>query len=431
MNHFHYQGGQLRAEGVPLSRIAEALGTPFYCYSTAALVHRYRAFQAAFAGQDAAIFTSLKAVSNLAVIRTLANQGAGADVVSEGELRRALAAGVPPERVVFSGVGKTRDEMAFALEAGIFQFNVESEPELEALSQIAVRSDAVAPVAIRINPGVDAGTHRKISTGRTENKFGIPWRRARQVYARAAALPAIEVVGVDVHIGSQLTSLAPFETAFRRVAELTEELRAEGHDIRRVDLGGGLGIDYDDETPPSPAEYAAMIKRVVGNLGCKIMLEPGRALAGDAGVLVSAVIYVKEAESRRFVILDAAMNDLLRPGLYDARHRIVPVLEPTPETAMDPADLVGPVCETSDIFACDALTPPLASGNLVAICSAGAYGAVMASSYNSRLLVPEVLVKGDDFAVIRPRPSYDDMLAQEVMPEWLCGGVAEPSRGVA
>ena len=431
MDHFRYLNGELHAEAVPLSRIAEAVGTPFYCYASASLVDNYRAFADAFAGLEADIFYSLKANSNLAVIATLASQGAGADVVSEGELRRALAAGVAAGRVVFSGVGKTGDEMAFALRAGIFQFNVESDSELESLSGIANQAGTSAPVAIRVNPGIDAATHDKIATGRTEDKFGIPWRRAREAYARAARLPGIEVVGVDVHIGSQLTDLAPFESAFERVAELTLSLREDGHRIRRLDLGGGLGIAYGDETPPSPAEYAAMIGRVVGDLGCKLMLEPGRVLVGDAGVLVSGVIDVKQTESRRFVILDAAMNDLMRPSLYAADHQIRPVLEAGPDAPLAPADFVGPVCESSDTLARDVPAPALAGGERVAICSAGAYGAVMASSYNSRLLVPEVLVNGDQFAVIRRRPSYQDMLAQDIMPDWLSGAGKARSRGAA
>ncbi len=431
MDHFPYLNGELHAEAVPLSRIAEAVGTPFYCYATASLVDNYRAFADAFAGLEADIFYSLKANSNLAVIATLASQGAGADVVSEGELRRALAAGVPARRIVFSGVGKSADEMALALRMGIFQFNVESDSELESLSGIANQAGTSAPVAIRVNPAIDAGTHDKIATGRTEDKFGIPWRRAREVYARAARLPGIEVVGVDVHIGSQLTDLAPFESAFGRVAELTLTLRQDGHRIHRLDLGGGLGIAYGDETPPSPAAYAAVIGRAVGDLGCKLMLEPGRVLVGDAGLLVSAVIDVKQGENRRFVILDAAMNDLMRPSLYAANHRIVGVSEPAPGAALTPADFVGPVCESGDTFARDKPAPAFSPGALVAICSAGAYGAVMASSYNSRLLIPEVLVNGNDFAVVRRRPSYEDMLVQDFLPEWLSSAGTARSRGAA
>ena len=431
MNHFDYIDGELFAEAVPLARIAEAVGTPFYCYSTATLVHHYRVFSEAFAGLDAGVFYSLKANSNLAVVRTLAREGAGADVVSEGELRRALAAGIPASRVVFSGVGKTRGELAFALDRGIHQFNVESEPELEALAALAAGRGVAAPVAIRINPWVDAGSHHKISTGRKEDKFGVPWTRASEVFARAQALDGIEALGIDVHIGSQLTDLAPFETAFDRVARVVRSLRAEGHDIRRLDLGGGLGISYDEGTPPLPADYGAMVRRTLGNLGCELLLEPGRVLTGNAGVLVSRVIYVKQGASRRFVVLDAAMNDLLRPTLYEAHHRILPVREAPAEAPLERADFVGPVCETGDTFGSDMPTPPLAEGNLVAICSAGAYGAVMASTYNSRLLVPEVLVKDEAFAVVRQRPSYDDLLALDTLPDWLAPASEAASRGAA
>jgi diaminopimelate decarboxylase len=429
MDHFNYIDGELHAEEVPLSRIATEVGTPFYCYSTATLVHHYQVFTAAFAGLDAAVFYGVKANGNLAVIRTLADQGAGADVVSEGELRLALAAGVPAARIVFSGVGKTARELGFAVEAGILQFNVESEPELEALGEIAARAGARARVAIRVNPGIDARTHDKITTGREENKFGIPWRRVPEVARRAAALEGVELVGLAVHIGSQITSLSPFEAAFRRLGDLTRTLRDQGHALSRLDLGGGLGIPYDGETPPSPAEYGAMIGRVVGDLGCTLMLEPGRLLTGNAGLLVSSVIYLKEAESRRFAVLDAAMNDLVRPSLYDARHRFLPVREAPSGAPQAPVDFVGPVCETGDTFARDVPAPPLAPGNLVAIRSAGAYGSVMASTYNGRPLVPEVLVKGADFAVVRPRPSYDELLARDVMPPWLEG--RGRSRGVA
>jgi diaminopimelate decarboxylase len=431
MNHFDYRDGELCAEAVPLAGIAEAVGTPFYCYSTATLVRHYRVFRDAFAGLDAGIYYSLKANSNLGVVRTLAVEGAGADVVSEGELRRALAAGIPAQRIVFSGVGKSGDELEFALAEGIYQFNVESEPELEVLNEIAVRRGVTAPVALRINPAVDAGSHRKISTGRTEDKFGVPWVRASQVCAQAATLPGIELVGIDVHIGSQLTDLAPFQAAFDRVVELVQTLRSEGHDIRRLDLGGGLGIAYDEGEPPLPADYAAMIRQTIGELECELMLEPGRVVAGNAGVLVSRVIYVKKGANRRFVILDAAMNDLLRPTLYEARHRILPVREAPAEAPVEPVDFVGPVCETGDTFAKDVPMTPLAAGDLVVICSAGAYGAVMASTYNSRLLVPEVLVKDDDFAVVRPRPSYAELLDQDAMPEWLALAPEAGARGAA
>ncbi len=375
---------------------------------------------------------ALKANSNLAVICTLAKLGAGADVVSEGELRRALAAGVPVGKIVFSGVGKGEDEMALALDAGIHQFNIESEPELEVLADMAAARGRRAPVAIRLNPDVDAGTHAKIDTGRKENKFGIAIDRAHAVFARAAELPGLAIVGVAVHIGSQLTDLAPFRAAFERVAELVADLRADGHPIRRLDLGGGLGIPYhDDDVPPSPTDYAAMVREVAEPLGCEVVLEPGRLLVGNAGVLVTRVIYVKEGSTRGFVIVDAAMNDLLRPTLYDAYHAIIPVREPEDGAPTRALDVVGPVCETGDIFAAQRPLPPLQPGDLLAICSTGAYGAVMASGYNTRLPAPEVLVRGDAHAVVRPRPSYDEVLGQELMPDWLTGSPDAAARGVA
>ena len=431
MNHFPYRDGELFAEGVPLRRIAAEVGTPVYCYSSAALTANYLAFAEAFAGQRATICYAVKANSNIAVIRTLARLGAGADVLSEGELRRALRAGVRPGNIVFSGVGKSPDELALALEIGIGQINVESEPEIEALNELAAAKGVRAPVAIRVNPDVDADTHEKIATGMKENKFGIDFDRARAVAAHAGGLPGIEIVGVAVHIGSQLTDLAPFSAAFRLLSELVGGLRDDGHDIRRLDLGGGLGIAYQDETPPTPKEYAAMIATATDGLEVEIVLEPGRAITGDAGVLLTRVLYVKKGVSKTFVIVDAAMNDLMRPSLYDAHHAIIPAIEPAPGTnegadeAADEAanearvDIVGPVCETGDFFARDRLMPVLHSQDLLAIGCAGAYGAVMASTYNSRPLVAEVLVKAGDFAVIRPRQSYDDMLGAEKMPDWL------------
>jgi diaminopimelate decarboxylase len=419
MNPFVYQGGVLHAEGVPLPAIAAEVGTPFYCYSTEALVANYRAYAGAFEGQDAGVCYALKANSNLAVVRTLAQQGAGADVVSEGEMRRALAAGVPANRIVFSGVGKSRSEMRAALEAGIYQLNVESVPELEALSEVAASLGVEAPIAIRVNPDVDAKTHAKISTGKKENKFGIDWDHARAVYAKAAALPGIRPLGIAVHIGSQLTDLAPFRAAFERVVELLHALRADGIDIQRLDLGGGIGIRYRDETPPDLHEYAAMVRSITGNLGCHVTLEPGRALVGNAGILVSKVVYLKHGLARRFLIVDAAMNDLIRPSLYDAYHAIKPVTEPAPTVEPVTVDVVGPVCESGDTFALQRPLPPLSADDLIAFCSAGAYGAVMASSYNTRPLAPEVLVNGDSFAVIRPRPAIEDLLGLDRMPDWL------------
>ncbi|WP_138380939.1 diaminopimelate decarboxylase [Luteithermobacter gelatinilyticus] len=421
MDHFGYRQGEMYAEDVPVRDIADQVGTPFYCYSSATLERHYRVLTRAFEqqGLDLLLCYAVKANTNQAVIATLAALGSGADVVSEGELRRALKAGIPAEKIVYSGVAKTEDEMAFALKAGIYQFNVESVPELHQLSRVAEHLGLTARIAFRINPDVDALTHAKISTGKSENKFGVPWRQARGIYAEAARLPGIEVVGLDVHIGSQLTRLEPFREAFERVAGLIETLRADGHDIRRLDLGGGLGIPYDptDQEPPHPESYAAMVKEVVGGLDCRIIIEPGRLLVGNAGILVSRVIYVKEGEERNFLIIDAAMNDLIRPSMYDAYHEIVPVREKKAEKV--PYDVVGPVCETGDTFARGRRLVPMQSGDLVAIRSAGAYGAVMASTYNTRRLVPEVLVKENEFAVVRPRQSYEDLIGLDRLPDWL------------
>ncbi|MEM7178719.1 MAG: diaminopimelate decarboxylase [Pseudomonadota bacterium] len=420
MDHFTYQDGTLYAEDVPLPQIAKAVGTPFYVYSTATLERHFQVFDEALAGMPHLICYALKANSNLAVIATLGRLGAGADVVSLGELHRARAAGIDPAKIVFSGVGKTEEEMREALTVGIRQFNVESEPELDRLNDVATAMGRTAPITIRVNPDVDAKTHAKISTGKAENKFGIAIHRAPEIYARAAGMPGIEIVGIDVHIGSQLTELQPYEDAFRKVATLTETLRAQGHDIRRLDLGGGLGIPYQqtNDAPPLPFDYGELIRQTVGHLGCEIEIEPGRLIAGNAGLLVSQVIYRKE-EGRDFLILDAAMNDLIRPAMYDAWHDVVPVSEPAPDAPIGPVDIVGPVCETGDTFAQGRELAHLAAGDLVAFRSAGAYGAVMSSEYNSRPLVPEVLVKGDQFAVIRERPTYADMLARDTVPDWL------------
>lgn len=421
MDHFLYRDGRLCAEDVTLAEIAAAVGTPVYVYSTATLTRHYRLFTEALAPLPHLVCFAVKALSNVAVLKVLADLGAGMDVVSVGEYARARAAGVPGERIVFSGVGKTREEMRTALAGGIRQFNVESEPELRALSEVAAAMGTTAPVALRVNPDVDARTHEKIATGKKENKFGIPIARAREVYAMAAGLPGLRVVGVDVHIGSQLTDLGPFEAAYRKVAELTGLLRADGHAIERLDLGGGLGIPYtrSNEAPPLPSDYGAMVRRVLGDLGCEIEIEPGRLIAGNAGVLLSRVIWVKEGEGRDFLILDAAMNDLVRPSMYGAHHDIVPVTEPAPGTMLRAFDVVGPVCETGDTFARGRHLPPLAEGDLVAFRSAGAYGAVMASEYNTRPLVPEVLVQGDQFAVIRARPTLEEILARDTLPPWM------------
>ena len=420
MDHFLYRDGHLHVEDVPLADIAATVGTPFYCYSTATLARHYRLFDEALSPLPHAIFFAIKSLSNVAILKTLGALGAGMDVVSAGEYLRARAAGIPGERIVFSGVGKTRAEMRLALDGGIRQFNVESEPELRALSETATAAGTTVPVTIRVNPDVDARTHEKIATGRKENKFGIPIARAIAVYAEAARLPGLDVVGIDVHIGSQLTDLEPFEQAYRKVADLTLALRAEGHDIRRLDLGGGLGIPYtrSNEAPPLPRDYGALVKRTVGHLGCEIEIEPGRLIAGNAGVLVARVIYVKSGEDRDFLILDAAMNDLVRPAMYGAHHDIVPLVEPRDADLHD-YDVVGPVCETGDTFARARPLPPLAEGDLVAFRSAGAYGAVMASEYNTRPLIPEVLVKDDHFAVIRARPTFDEILNRDTLPPWL------------
>lgn len=420
MTAFTYRAGVLHAEDVPLPRIAEQVGTPAYVYSTAALTGTYRRFADAFAGLPATICYALKANSNQAVIRTLAKLGAGADVVSEGEMRRALAAGIPARRIIFSGVGKTVAEMEAALAAGLHQINVESIPELEALSAVASRMGVTASVALRINPDVDAQTHAKISTGRREDKFGIDFADAVEAYARATALPGLAPVGLAVHIGSQLTRLDPFRAAFGRIVELVETLRHRGIALQRVDLGGGIGIPYrDEDSPPTPDAYAALVREIIAPLGAEIAIEPGRALVGQAGLLLARTLFVKPGHSRRFVILDAAMNDLLRPALYDAWHPIVPVAEPAADAPRLDCDVVGPVCESGDTFARQRPLPPVAAGDLVAFLAAGAYGAVMASTYNTRPLVPEVLVDGDRLAVVRKRPTFEEMLAQEPLPDWL------------
>lgn len=421
MDHFLYRDGVLHAEDVPLTEIARSVGTPFYVYSTATFERHFKVFEEALAGLPHLICYAMKANSNLAVLRIMARLGAGMDVVSIGEYRRARAAGVPGEKIVFSGVGKTAEEMTYALEHGIRQFNVESLPELERLSAVATALGKVAPITVRVNPDVDAKTHAKIATGKSENKFGIPIADARDTYARAAALPGIEVVGIDVHIGSQLVDLAPYEAAFGKVAELTRQLRADGHTIKRLDLGGGLGIPYvrANEAPPLPFDYGEVVRRTVGDLDCEIEIEPGRLIAGNAGLLVSEVIYDKTGADRSFLIVDAAMNDLIRPAMYEAWHDIVPVNEPEPGLEPHRYDVVGPICESGDTFAKGRDLPGMAAGDLIAFRSAGAYGAVMSSEYNSRPLIPEVLVSGDRFAVVRARPTFEEMLARDTVPDWL------------
>jgi diaminopimelate decarboxylase len=422
MNHFHYRNGELYVEDVPLSRIADQVGTPFYCYSTATLTRHYTVLRDALRGLNVLICFAVKANSNIALIRTLGLLGAGADVVSEGELRRALAAGIPPERIVFSGVGKTRAELGMALDVGILQINVESEPELLLLNEMALERGKKATIGLRVNPDVDAHTHAKITTGRKENKFGIEWTRAPEMLRLAHSLPGIQLSSVAIHIGSQLTDLAPFRAAFTKLKELVEQLKQDGITVPRLDLGGGLGVPYQqasNEMPPLPADYGALVKDVFGGTGHALMLEPGRLLVGNAGMLVSQVLFVKQGSSRNFVICDAAMNDLLRPAMYDAHHDIRLVKEPTAESGQAPFDVVGPVCETGDTFARQRLLPPLEEGDLIAFATAGAYGATMSSTYNSRPLVPEVLVKGEQFAVVRARPTYEQMFALESVPEWV------------
>ncbi|MBT9370808.1 diaminopimelate decarboxylase [Rhizobium sp. CSW-27] len=421
MNHFHYIDGVLHAENVAIPEIAKAVGTPFYCYSTATLERHYRVFSEAFGDVDAMVCYAMKANSNQAVLKTLGRLGAGVDVVSGGELRRALAAGIPASRIMFSGVGKTPAEMDLALEAGIYCFNVESEPELEVLNLRALKLGRKAHVSFRINPDVDARTHAKISTGKKENKFGISYERARAVYAHAATLDGITVSGIDMHIGSQITELQPFEDAFRLLRELVETLRGDGHRIDHVDIGGGLGIPYKDDNnpPPLPDAYAGIVKAQLKSLNCKIVTEPGRLIVGNAGILVTEVLYVKDAGDKTFVIVDGAMNDLIRPTLYEAYHGIRPVIIPADDTPRIKADVVGPVCETGDYLALDRDMARPQAGDLFAVGSAGAYGAVQAGTYNSRLLVPEVLVRGSEFHVVRPRGSYEDLIGLDSVPAWL------------
>src|SRR5580700_9826053 len=430
---FHYRGGELHAEELPVANIAAAVGTPFYLYSAAGFTAQYRRFADAFLPERPLICYAVKANSNLAVIRLLAGLGAGADVVSEGELRRALAAGVPPERIIFSGVGKTAAEMQAAVDAGIHQVNVESVPELRRLSEVASARGRIARIAIRVNPDVDAHTHAKISTGRKENKFGIEIDEAISAFELASELPGVTPVGLAVHIGSQVTDLEPYRRAFERVAELVLELRALGFSVARLDLGGGIGVRYHAERSLEPLSYAKLVRGIFASLGLTLAFEPGRVLTAPAGLLVSQVLYVKEGGARRFVIVDAGMNDLIRPALYEAWHDIVPVRLPAAGAVLSPADVVGPVCESADTFATERDLPPLSEGDLVALTSAGAYGAVMSATYNSRLLVPEVMVSGDRYAVIRPRPSYEAMLALDAIPDWLGDPAEEPARkrGVA
>jgi len=421
MNHFDYRNGVLHAEAVDLAGLAQAVGTPFYCYSTATLERHYRVFSEAFAGEKVLVCYAMKANSNQSVLRTLAKLGAGADVVSGGELKRALAAGIPSQKILFSGVGKTEAELRAALAADILCINVESEPELELLSKLAVETGRTARVSVRVNPDVDAGTHAKISTGKSGNKFGVPISRAREVYARAAKLPGLKVTGTDMHIGSQITDLSRLETAYRILSDFVHVLRADGHSISHIDFGGGLGIPYhmDRAAPPAPDAYAAMVKRVTHNLGCTLMFEPGRMIVGNAGILVTKVIYVKHGDGKNFVIIDAAMNDLIRPTLYEAHHDILPVTQAGKDARTMVADVVGPVCETGDYLALDRTLPVPKVGDLLAIMTAGAYGAVQSGTYNTRPLIPEVLVKDDQYAVVRPRIDVDALIAMDRPAPWL------------
>jgi diaminopimelate decarboxylase len=421
MHHFDYRGGVLHAEGVALDRLAAAVGTPFYCYSTATLTRHYQVFAGAFADVRALVCYAMKANSNQAVIKTLANLGAGADVVSGGELRRALLAGVAPDRIMFSGIGKTEAELAAAIDAGILCVNVESEPELALLSAVAAAKGRRADISLRVNPDIDARTHAKIATGKSGNKFGIPISRAREVYAHAAGLPGVRVSGVDMHIGSQITELQPFDDAFALLSEFVHTLRADGHAIDHVDLGGGLGIPYrhDNDPPPEPGAYAAVVKRATRSLDCTLIFEPGRLIVGNAGILVTRVLYVKRAETKTFIIVDAGMNDLIRPTLYDAHHDVRPVREAPPGTPRIVADVVGPVCESGDFLALDRALVEPAPGDLLAVMTAGAYGAVQAGTYNTRPLVAEVIVDGDRFAVVRPRLEVDGIIALDRLPDWM------------
>jgi diaminopimelate decarboxylase len=420
MHHFAYRAGVLHAEAVDLVDLAASVGTPFYCYSTATIERHYQVFTHAFADVSALVCYAMKANSNQAVIKTLARLGAGADVVSEGELKRARAAGIPPHKIMFSGVGKTAHELALAVDEGILCVNVESEPELELLSSIAQQKGRTAHVSVRVNPDIDAKTHVKIATGKAENKFGIPISHAREVYARAAKLPGLLATGVDMHIGSQITDLAPFEDAFALLSEFVRTLRSDGHAISHVDLGGGLGIPYreDNEPPPHPDAYAAMVKRATRDLGCTLIFEPGRLIVGNAGILVTRVLYLKRGETKSFVIVDAAMNDLIRPTLYEAHHDIRPVHEADPGARRMVADVVGPVCESGDFLALDRDLPEPRPGDLLAIMSAGAYGAVQAGTYNTRALVPEVLVREGEWALVRPRLEAEALIALDRLPPW-------------
>jgi diaminopimelate decarboxylase len=421
MHHFAYRDRVLHAEAVNLAELADIVGTPFYCYSSATIERHYNVFSAAFADVDALVCYALKANSNQAVVTTLARLGAGADVVSEGELHRARAAGISPQRIVFSGVGKTARELNLAVEHGILCVNVESESELELLSSIAAAKARTADISIRVNPDVDPKTHAKIATGKAENKFGIPISRAREVYARAAKLKGVRAIGVDMHIGSQIIDLQPFRDAFALLAEFVGVLRADGHAISHIDVGGGLGVPYreDNEPPPDPSAYAGIVKAATQNLGCRLILEPGRLIVGNAGILVTQVLHVKHGDAKTFIVVDAGMNDLIRPTLYDAHHEIRPVREPAAGRRRIVADVVGPVCESGDYFALQRELAAPEAGDYLALMTAGAYGATQSGTYNSRPLVPEVLVRKDEWAMVRPRQGVEDLIALDRLPPWL------------
>jgi len=421
MHHFAYKGGVLHAEDVSLDALASEVGTPFYCYSTATLTRHYKVFSDAFSGADALVCYSIKANSNLGVLKTLGNLGSGMDVVSEGELRRARAAGVPPEKIVFSGVGKTRAEMAYALDEGIYAFNVESESELAVLNEVATQADTSARVAFRVNPDIDPKTHKKISTGKAEDKFGVPYERARGLYGQAVELPGIDPCGIHMHIGSQITDLKPFGDAFALLRDLAGQLKEDGLTLEFINFGGGLGVPYkaDDPLPPHPDEYAKTVLDAARDLDVKLLFEPGRMIAANAGVLVTRVLYTKTGAAKSFTVVDAGMNDLIRPTLYEAWHDIIPVDEALRDAPAQTTDIVGPVCETGDYLALDRKLPEYSAGDLMAVLTAGAYGAVQSSTYNTRLLIPEVLVKGNQYALIRPRPTFDDMLGRDKIPDWL------------
>ena len=421
MHHFAYRDGVLHAEAVNLDTLAAAVGTPFYCYSTATLTRHYQVFAGAFADVSALVCYAMKANSNQAVVKTLAKLGAGADVVSGGELMRARAAGIPADKIMFSGIGKTAAELALAVDEGILCVNVESEPELELLASIATSKGRTANVSVRVNPDIDAKTHHKIATGKAENKFGIPISRAREVYAQAGKLKGLRVAGVDMHIGSQITELDPFGNAFTLLAEFVRTLRADGHTISHVDLGGGLGIPYrdDDAPPPRPEAYAEVVKRATRGLDCRLIFEPGRLLVGNAGILVTRVLFVKHGEAKNFVVVDAAMNDLIRPTLYDAHHEIWPVTQQPSSGRRIRADVVGPVCESGDFLAVNRDMVEPAGGALLSVMTTGAYGAVQAGTYNTRALVPEVMVNGAEWALVRPRLEVDQLIALDRVPDWL------------